>query len=132
MSFELVVQTVVYQALSASAELTRLVTGVYDAVPQGQSFPYVSIGEDSHNEWDTVTTNGSDATITIHSWSRERGRMEIKQIQGAIYSALHNATVTHNGYRIESVQWLGSESFMDQDGLTRHGVSTFRVMLDKA
>lgn len=131
MSYETVVQTIVYQALTLDAEVMALVTGVFDAVPQGQAFPYVTLGEDNHNEWDTVTSLGSDASITVHTWSRERGRKETKAIQGEIYDALHRAEMTHPGYRIVSIDWEGSQSFMDADGLTRHGVQTFRILLER-
>jgi hypothetical protein len=132
MGFETVIQKVVYQALLQNQSLLALITGVFDAVEQGTAYPYVTIGEDVHNEWDTDTTLGSDATITIHTWSQAKGRKEVKQIQGEIYNALHRADLCHDGYKIVTVEWQGSQSFLDADGETRHGVQTFRVVIDKA
>lgn len=132
MSFETAVQTAIYQALSGNAALAALVTGVYDNVPQGTAFPYVSIGQDVHNEWDTDTTQGSDCSITIHVWSRKRGRKEVKAIQAAIYDVLHRADLTQSGYKIDNLMWENSQSFMDADGKTRHGVQTFRMQIETA
>lgn len=131
MSFETALQTAIYVALSNDAPLSALVMGVYDDVPQSSAFPYVTIGEDVHTEWDTDTSSGSDATITIHAWSRAPGRKETKQIQGAIYDALHRSNLAVTGYATVGVDWQQSESFIDADGETRHGVQTFRVILDE-
>jgi len=130
MSYEIAVQTAVFGALTGRAELIALVD-VYDSVPQDAAFPYVTIGEDNHNEWDTDTTIGSDCSITIHTWSRARGRKETKQIQAEIYAALHRAELTHTGYKFDSCDWESSQSFTDADGLTRHGVQTFRIILER-
>lgn len=132
MSFETAIQDVILSTLRADAALLALVSGVYDSVPQkGTEYPYVTIGEDNHNEWDTDTTLGSDCTITIHTWSRHRGRGETKQIQGTIYDALHRAELTVDGYRIHTIDLQNSQSFTDADGLTRHGVQTFRVLIER-
>lgn len=132
MSYETAAQTIVYQALTLDAGVMALVQGVFDHVPQGQAFPYITIGEDIHSEWDTNSTLGSDCSITIHTWSRARGRAEIKAIQAEIYEALHRAEMTYPGYRIVSINWEGSQSFMDADALTRHGVQTFRVLIEQS
>ena len=124
MAFEIAVQSVVYSILSADTAVGDLVTGVFDAVPQGQDYPYISIGESTHNAWDTYNTLGDDASVTIHTWSRSRGRKETKEIQGAIYDALQRADGSYSGYDIISIDWQVSQSFLDADGLTRHGVST--------
>jgi len=132
MSFEIAVQTVVYGLLAGSAELNSLVEGIYDEAPEDATFPYVTIGESVHNEGDTVNTLGDDASVTVHCWSRYRGKKEVKEIQGAIYNALHRASATYSGYDIIDIHWDTSQSFTDQDGLTRHGVQSFTIFVDKA
>jgi len=42
-------------------------TPVYDDVPQGASFPYVVIGDDTSIPWDTDDSVGSESTLTIHT-----------------------------------------------------------------
>ena len=137
MSFGIAVQTAIHGALTAHAPLMALVSGVYDNVPQaadsgdGSAYPYVTIGEDVHTDWSTDTSLGDDASITIHTWSRYRGRKETKQIQGAIYDALTRVNLSVSGYKLVTIDFLDEQSFIDTDGLTRHGVSTFRVLLDE-
>lgn len=137
MAFESAIQTAVYGALNADSTLLAAVTGVYDDVPQAidpgaaANFPYITIGEDTHAEWDTDTSLGDDATITIHVWSRGRGRKETKDIQALIYGLLHRANLAVTGYNLVGVDWIQSQSFMDADGLTRHGVQTFRITIEE-
>ena len=137
MTFSLVVQMAIYAELTEHAPLMAAVKGVYDDVPQppdtgGMSgFPYVTIGEDILREWDTDTELGADGEIAIHVWSRERGRRETKLIQGHIYDALHRADVEINGFHVVTLEWISDESFLDPDGHTRHGVSRYRVLLER-
>lgn len=136
--FESAVQIAVYNALVANVDLAILVgTRIYDAQPRtlgnpALQFPYVTIGEDTHADWSTDTENGDDATITIHTWSRYNGRKEEKEIQGLIYAALHRAALNVSNYALVSIDWISSDSLIDADGETRHGVQTFRLLLDKA
>ena len=138
MNFELELQKAIYAALTGDAAVMALVTGVYDAVPQaddagsGAAFPYIVIGEDNHNEWDTDTTLGRDASVVIHTWSRYRGRKEVKEIQGAVYAALNRAKLTIAGFSFVQCDLLSSETLIDADELTRHGVQTFRVLFNTA
>ena len=130
-SYENAIQSSIYNALKGDSTLLASVTGVYDDVPQsldpgkGKDFPYVTIGEATHVEWDTDTELGTEATITIHTWSRARGRKEVKEIQG------HRASLIVLGYNLVGIDWIQSDSFMDTDGLTRHGVQTFRITIEE-
>jgi hypothetical protein len=117
----------------------NLVTGVYDSVPQPQKYPYITIGEDLHSEWSTSTNLGSDVSVVINTWDRSnkssdtkaRGKKKTKQIQGEIFDALNRANLTYPGYDIISIEQQNSESFIDADGITVHGVQTFRVLIDR-
>lgn len=131
MSFGLAVQKAVYDKLIASVALMAQVSGVFDSVDEFEAYPYVTIGEDVISEWDTVSTAGGDAVINIHTWSRYKGRVETKQIFQSIYDALHNQSLTATGHDIISTMWVNETSFLDSDGLTRHGVQTYRILIDK-
>lgn len=124
-------QTALYNRLT-----NELTVPVYDAVPQAvdagdnSAFPYVTIGEDSASEFDTDTSTGFDTDVTIHVWSRYRGRREVKQIQQAIYDALHLHDLSVSGYHTVMVLFESADSFMDADGITRHGVTIFRIVTE--
>ena len=121
--FEL--QKAIYTKLDAALSVP-----VYDDVPQGASYPYVVIGEDATIEWDTDTEIGSESTLTIHTWSRAAGRKQTKELQEAIYTALHRTALVVTGVDVITCTHEFSESFMDPDGETRHGVSRYRVLIE--
>lgn len=131
MGFEVAVQAAVYSNLGGYAPLLAVVSGVFDDVDEFVEFPYVTIGESTHDENDTVAVLGDAVTISIHVWSRKRGKKETKTIQGLIYDALHRSSLIASGYDIISCDWESSQSFIDQDGLTRHGVQSFKILIDK-
>lgn len=109
---------------------------VYDAVPQAidsgddAEFPYITIGDDSFTEFDTDTSEGFDTETTVHVWSRYRGRSEVKELQQLIYDALHLQTIAVQGQHFVMALFQNATSFVDADGLTRHGVITFRIVTE--
>lgn len=146
MSAEYEVQKAIYLALRANANLLTLLArdvndatkpAIYDNVPEAVDagsdsvFPYVTIGDDTFLEWDTDNSQGKEGTLTIHSWSRYRGRKEVKEIQGAIYDALHLSNLNITGYYSVLMLSEYSETLVDPDGLTRHGVQRFRLIIEK-
>lgn len=134
MNWEL--QKAVFAALNVTA-ITNLVVGVFDHVPQpidagdDTQFPYITIGAGRVSEFDTDDVLGFDARVEVHVWSRARGRKQTKEIQDAIYDTLHRAELTITGYHFISCDHEFAESFVDPDGLTRHGVQQFRVLFDE-
>lgn len=133
MNWEL--QVALFNKLNVSS-INNLVDGVYDHVPQesdagdDSKFPYITIGEARANEFDTDDKLGFDATVVIHVWSRQRGRKQVKLIQDQVYEVLHRANLTIIGYHFLSMDQEFAESFVDNDGLTRHGVQQFRVLFE--
>lgn len=136
-AFETVVQTAIYQQLTGNPPLMAVITEVYDDVPQpdnsGSSldFPYVTIGEDVHTTTDTDTELSNQVSIVIHTWSRFSGRSETKQIQGLIYDSLHRANLVQSGYKFINIAQVNSESQLDSDGFTRHGIQTFNLLIEE-
>lgn len=129
-------QKAIFSALTANANIMSEVTGVFDHVPQpldagdDSQFPYITIGEGVVNEFDTDDFLGFDSRVVVHVWSRQRGRKETKELQSLIYDALHRSQLTITNYHFISCDHEFSDTFVDPDGLTRHGVQSFRVLFD--
>lgn len=135
-NFETVVQTAIYNKLANDAPLMAAINAVYDDVPQVDSgdqsaFPYVTIGEDSHVDISTDLELMDQVSVTVHTWSRASGRSETKQIQGLISNTLNRASLVESGYKFINIARVGSDSFLDSDGFTRHGVQTFNLLIEK-
>lgn len=132
MSAGIELQKAIYEALSADVALNAVITGVFDNVPDGyDSFPFVTIGEDVFTQWDTDRKTGFSASVTIHSWSRFKGHKETKTVQSLIYDVLHNAEFSYTGYDSVLCQERSNQSNIDPDGLTRHGVQTYNILMQK-
>jgi hypothetical protein len=131
-------QEAVYNRLVAYSDLTALLAtwpsgttpAIYDHVPQEAAHPYVAIGDDASAEFDTDTSTGADTTLTIHVWSRYRGRMETKEIQRELYNALHRHDLSVSGAHTVTCEWEYADSVVEEDGLTRHGVTRFRLLTE--
>lgn len=123
------IQTAVYQRLASLAPLQAIVGArVYDDVLQPTQFPYVVIGDDTSISWDDDVNNGAESTLTIHAWSRYCGRIEAKRILQAIYDGMHNYRLPITGAYTVLCQAEYQETFLDPDGITRHGVIRFRLI----
>lgn len=125
------IQQAIYDDLTASEQLMERIEGVFDHVPQNTKYPYVVIGEDTGLQWDTDTSDGVNSTITVHVWSRERGRKETKEIMDIIHRVLHRSELNISTLTSVFCYWEFSESFMDTDGKTRHGVTRFRILAEE-
>jgi hypothetical protein len=139
-------QKAVRTRLRADATLAALLAtdpvaggaAVLDHVPQPEdgasaaAFPYVTVGDDTEQEWDTDNTTGREHTLTLHAWSRYLGKKQVKDILDAMKAALHNQPLTVSGLHVVLVLAEYAESFVDPDGITRHGVLRVRVLTEGA
>ncbi len=133
-------QIAIIATLKAEAGLTGLLaidpvddigSAVYDHVPENTEFPYVTVGEPSGVEHDADDILGWTGQIVVHSWSRFRGFEEITAIMRQTDNALHRAEPAVTDARIVTLHRESVDSVLDQDGLTRHGIHAFRVILEE-
>lgn len=121
-------QQAVFTRLSTDVTLvTTLGAAVYDNVPTSAAFPYVAIGDDTEAPNDTMGTTGRDTTLTIHTWSRYVGKKQTKEIQNRIDVLLDRWLPTVTGWNAVQMLQEFRESFLDPDGITRHGVQRYRI-----
>jgi hypothetical protein len=125
------IQQAVYNRLRATPAVVSAVTGIFDEVPQGQAYPYIAIGEDTVAEWDTDTFTGFEATLTLHTWSRKAGRLECKTIMDRVYGTLHRETFDIDGGIVVLCNVEFQETFLEADGVTRHGVQRVRLVIQE-
>lgn len=131
----LAVQEAVIAALRLSS-LNAVVNGrIYDSVPATKpgatpTFPYVTFGEAQSLPERADCIDGTEHFFTVHAWSRAVGFPEVKRMAGAIREALHEAEIEVTGYRLIDLALQNTQFMRDPDGLTSHGVMTFRAMLD--
>ena len=108
---------------------TSITTKVFDDVPEGTAYPYVIIGEETATNFGTKDKDANEHTLTIHVWSQYRGRKEIKNIMSQIYTILHNTDITVSGASLVNIRHEFEQTLLEADGITRHGVMRFRVVI---
>lgn len=128
-------QTAIYTALTAEGGLTVGTTAVpvLDNVPQGTATPYVTIGEDALEPFDSDDSRGSEGIveISIYTGREYAGRKTAKAIADAIYLRLHQAKPAVVGYTLAALFWDSSNNFDEVDGITRRTVEGFRALLQE-
>ena len=132
-SASLALQSAVVAALSSTADLSALTGGaprVFDSVPPGTPYPYVTMGQSIERDWSTSTEDGREHTITLHVWSRAPGRREVHLAAATIRAALHLAPLTLAGFRLISLRHQFSEARREPDGETYRAIVRFRAVTE--
>tara|TARA_R100001510_G_scaffold21831_1_gene19115 strand:+ start:469 stop:876 length:408 start_codon:yes stop_codon:yes gene_type:complete len=124
-------QTAIFSLLSGDSTLDGLIGNnrIYDEVPQNSAYPYVVIGEETTIDAGTKDKDAQEFTQTIHIWSRYRGSKQTKEIAQRIYTLLHNVAISVSGASFVNSRNEFFTILLDDDGLTRHGVMRFRVVI---
>lgn len=110
-------------------------TPVYDHIPQGTNFPYVLIGDNDTEEFDTDTEHGQEHRVMVHAFSRKRGKDELRTLMKQIYDALHQVSLSlASGAALVHIHWEFSDivSEPDDNNTTLHGVQRFRALTTEA
>jgi hypothetical protein len=100
---------------------------VFDEVKEGAQLPFIHIGDDTTNPYDTKTYYGEDSTITLHAYSAGPGKLEAKRIMNAILQALTSAPLIIPGFTVEGIEREFLETL--NDGEVYHGICRFRVYI---
>jgi hypothetical protein len=121
-------QSSIYTALNVSAITTTLACGVYDEVIEGNSYPFITLGEETAIDYSTNNLVGAETTINIHIWSRYKGSKQTKEIMDKVHDLLHDVSLTVSGVNLINLRFEYSDIMRDPDGITRHGVMRFRAI----
>lgn len=125
-------QQSVYAALVDDTTILALLGGprIYDDVPQGADFPYLTIGQSTIRDWSTSNEDGDEHTLTLHVWSRENGRKQTHAIMGALREALHDRPLALTGHRLINLRHEFSDARREPDGDTYRGIVRYRAVTE--
>jgi hypothetical protein len=127
MGFEAELQKTMFSVLDGNVS-----AGVYDDPPKRPSYPYLIIGDDSFIPFDTDDTVGRDVIASVHIWDNYDGKKRIKEVMGEVDQILNRAELSIIGYDSINCVFDSSDQFLEPDGKTRHGVLTYRLLIDEA
>lgn len=124
------VQEALFHLLVNDAALTQSVSGVFDYVPQATPFPYIMIGEGHSADISAIGTRTYQHGVTLHVYSKDKGRKEVNRIMERLHTLLDKATPEIAGYMLIELRYAGSEITLMPDGETYHGVMEFSALLE--
>src|SRR5690606_17131679 len=83
-------QKAMFETLAGDAALAALLGGarIFDHVPTDAAFPYVTFGRVSVFDWSTSTESGLEHLVTLHVWSKAKGKKEAFAILDAVRKVL--------------------------------------------
>lgn len=121
-------QKAIYQRLSSDTILQAMVSGIYDEVPEGSPLPFVHLGDDTVNPYDTKLSYGEDNTVTIHVYAPGPGKTLTKQILAVVLESLTAAPLEiGEGFIFDGIEREQLEVFPDNEAY--HGVCRFRIYI---
>ena len=114
---------------SITDENDQAITGVFDDVPEGTAYPYVVMGEETATNIGVKDKDMHEYTQTIHVWSQYRGMRDVKEIMEQIYTLLNDYSITVSGASAITLRHEFQTVLLEDDGITRHGIMRFRVVV---
>ena len=114
------------------AALSAALLRAYDTPPADAKFPYLTIGDEQNIDDGSACGAAWEVIADVHVWSRPDtgSRSELKRLMAQVEPLLTVLTLT--GFRIVVQHLQGTRALTDPDGLTKHGVMTFRYLIDPA
>lgn len=100
---------------------------VYDAVPQGAAYPYVTLDAQTADAGRFLTLRTTTRFVYLGIWSQVYGQGEILKIMGQL-DALHEQPLTLSTGSVISVRVERTRTVRESDNLTYMGQVTLRIM----
>jgi len=106
---------------------------VVDFVPEGQTMPYVNVGDHLSVPDNTHTSFGRRITETVHVWTRERSMGPGQVIANRVAELLDHqvaalsALLVPKGHRCVSIRLSFDQALDDPDPEIRHHVLRFTI-----
>jgi len=110
------VQQAIFQHLSLNKDLTDIVTGIFDFVPEKTVLPYVTFGEIHSQPLTSKVENGETVMVSIDAWSETKGRKEVAKILYEIEKKLETE-LTVPGVELISQKITNRKSWEESYGL---------------
>lgn len=132
---DLDLQRALVTKLKASIDLPTLIGSpirLFQDVPPPATleFPYVTIGQSQRLPDLAECIDGAEIFADIHVFTRSPGYALCKQIGGTLIDELHNATITLQEHDCKLIELSDERYFVDSDNTTKHGVLTFRALVE--
>ena len=130
-AFEL--QKAIFNALRDDTALTAALGGarIYDAAPADVPFPYITFGRTSIYDWSTATEDGTEHLVSLHFWSKGRGKKEALSLMEMAGERLGQGGFALDGHQLVNLTQDYAEVRFDEDLDLHHGLLRLRAVIEK-
>ena len=122
-------QTALFSTLKTALASSPAVP-LYDFVPQGTKYPYVTIDYQTDMNADFLSLRKTEKMLYLSVWSDYRGQKQVLDIMSRIDTALHHASLTLTSGRIAQMRVLSKRTNREPDGVTYMGQVKLQVLLE--
>jgi Tfp pilus assembly protein PilX len=125
-------QQAVHAALAGNADVIAHLGSarVYDDVPRGAAFPYLTLAGFIARDWATGTESGAEVIFAVNAWSRGAGHKQAHLLAEAVRAALHDAPLTLADHHLVNLRHETSNTHRERDGDTYRVAMRFRAVLE--
>lgn len=103
---------------------------IYDLVPGGVQFPYLSVGPGDSLEVDHDCIDAEEITVQVDVWSRAQGYPESLVIAAQVRQSLHRFNTNLPTNALVSLLHRITRRMRDPDGLTSHCAVEFTALVE--
>lgn len=127
-------QKAIYAALAGDAGLVARLGGanIHDHAPANVPFPYITFGRTGVYDWSTGTESGTEQLLTLHVWSKAKGKAETHELMAAVSALLTGPQLSLEGHHLVNLTQEFSEIVFDEDLSVHHGLMRFRAVTEPA
>lgn len=133
-------QTAIYTRLNDSSVTSLLSTyysplvAIFSDVPQAAdseletAFPFITIGADTINPFDSKDDLGGSAIVQIDVWDRATSMLDLKAVVDAVDNRLRRQPLTISGVTHITTELDSCNFSKDPDGKTKRALILYRVL----
>jgi hypothetical protein len=103
------------------------VSGIFDAPPEGQAFPYIVLDTAVEVAENTLTHLGRNIIFLVDVWSQAVGFTEALTVAELVIRGLDHYQLALERGTAWRCQFEGLRTMRDPDGFTRHVRISFRI-----
>ena len=118
----------VYVALDATTGLTGIIS---ESLSNADPFPKIWIEDGGADDWSNKDDNGLEAFVNLHVGSQKEGTKEIRGLMDKCHGASHNVDLVLAHGQSVLCQFVRHDVVIDSDGITRHGIMRFKLLVSE-
>lgn len=125
-------QKAMFEVLNSNVALSELLGGakIFDHAPAHVGFPYVCLGKTSLHDWSTSTESGVEHLVSLHVWSKARGKKETLEIIEAVQGCLGGAPLALHDNHLVDLRFESAEVGYDDNISLHHGLLRLRAVTE--